>query len=396
MNALFFMQAETHSKKTQLVLGGIVLVLLIIAYFIFKGSAPSTSAGMRGGVVPVAAAVAKTESLDLYIDAIGTVTPVSTVTVTSRVAGQITEVNFKEGQFVKKGDLLAIIDPRPYQAVLEQEQGQLQRDLAVLKNAQLDLARYTDAYQQHAIPEQQYATQQAVVEGDSGLVRVDQANVAAAQVNVDYTRIVSPIDGRVGLRQIDAGNIVQANGSLPLTTITQLQPITVMFTLAEDRLSDILPSLNTGKALMAFAYDRTQQKLLGAGKLITLDNQIDVTTGTVKGRAIFSNNEKLLFPNQFVNVRLKYKTLDAVVVVPTIAVQMNNDQRFVYAVDKQNTVSIRPVKVLAAEGDATAVAGVKENETVVTDGFDRLLTGTKVVIRQPGSEKSMNRPAGAP
>lgn len=390
------MQPKTQTKKNKLVIGAVLVLVVIAGLFVFRGSSSHASAGMRGGAVPVTAATAKVGSLDLYIDAIGTVTPVSTVTVTSRVAGQITEVNFKEGQYVKKGDLLAIIDPRPYQAALEQAQGQLQRDLAVLKNAQLDLARYTDAYQQHAIPEQQYATQQAVVEGDAGLVRVDQANVAAAQVNVDYTRIVSPIDGRVGLRQIDAGNIVQANGSLPLTTITQLQPITVIFTLAEDCLSDILPSLNSGKALMAYAYDRTQQKLLGVGKLITLDNQIDVTSGTVKGRALFSNNEKLLFPNQFVNALLKYKTLDAAVLVPTIAVQMNNDQRFVYVVDKQNSVSIRPVKVVATEGDITAVSGIKENEVVVTDGFDRLITGTKVSIRQPSSDKSMNRSAGAP
>ncbi|MEI6590106.1 MAG: efflux RND transporter periplasmic adaptor subunit [Verrucomicrobiota bacterium] len=388
------MQQATQPKQNRLLISSGIAIVIVGAYFFLRDSSPSAPAGMRGGVVPVAASVAKVGNLDLYIDAIGSVTPVSTVTVTSRVAGQISEINFKEGQLVKKGDLLAVVDPRPYQAVLEQAQGQLQRDQAILKNAQLDLARYTDAYHQHAIPEQQYATQQALVEGDSGLVRLDEGNVAAAQVNVDYTRITSPIDGRVGLRLIDAGNIVQANGNLALTTITQLQPITVVFTLAEDRLLDVLPSINATQALTVLAFDRTQQKQIGLGKLITIDNQIDPTTGTVKGRALFSNQEKLLFPNQFVNARLRYKTLKNVVLIASSAVQMNNDQRFVYVVDENKVVSLRPVKVLATEADITAVTGINESETIVTDGFDRLQNGIKVVIRAPSAEKSANRANG--
>ena len=388
------MQQATQPKQNRLLISSGIAIVIVGAYFFLRDSSPSAPAGMRGGVVPVAASVAKVGNLDLYIDAIGSVTPVSTVTVTSRVAGQISEINFKEGQLVKKGDLLAVVDPRPYQAVLEQAQGQLQRDQAILKNAQLDLARYTDAYHQHAIPEQQYATQQALVEGDSGLVRLDEGNVAAAQVNVDYTRITSPIDGRVGLRLIDAGNIVQANGNLALTTITQLQPITVVFTLAEDRLLDVLPSINATQALTVLAFDRTQQKQIGLGKLITIDNQIDPTTGTVKGRALFSNQEKLLFPNQFVNARLRYKTLKNVVLIASSAVQMNNDQRFVYVVDENKVVSLRPVKVLATEADITAVTGINESETIVTDGFDRLQNGIKVVIRAPSVEKSANRANG--
>jgi multidrug efflux system membrane fusion protein len=388
------MQQATQPKQNRLLISSGIAIVIVGAYFFLRDSSPSAPAGMRGGVVPVAASVAKVGNLDLYIDAIGSVTPVSTVTVTSRVAGQISEINFKEGQLVKKGDLLAVVDPRPYQAVLEQAQGQLQRDQAILKNAQLDLARYTDAYHQHAIPEQQYATQQALVEGDSGLVRLDEGNVAAAQVNVDYTRITSPIDGRVGLRLIDAGNIVQANGNLALSTITQLQPITVVFTLAEDRLLDVLPSINATQALTVLAFDRTQQKQIGLGKLITIDNQIDPTTGTVKGRALFSNQEKLLFPNQFVNARLRYKTLKNVVLIASSAVQMNNDQRFVYVVDENKVVSLRPVKVLATEADITAVTGINESETIVTDGFDRLQNGIKVVIRAPSAEKSANRANG--
>ncbi len=388
------MQQATQPKQNRLLISSGIAIVIVGAYFFLRDSSPSAPAGMRGGVVPVAASVAKVGNLDLYIDAIGSVTPVSTVTVTSRVAGQISEINFKEGQLVKKGDLLAVVDPRPYQAVLEQAQGQLQRDQAILKNAQLDLARYTDAYHQHAIPEQQYATQQALVEGDSVLVRLDEGNVEAAQDNEDYTRITSPIDGRVGLRLIDAGNIVQANGNLALTTITQLQPITVVFTLAEDRLLDVLPSINATQALTVLAFDRTQQKQIGLGKLITIDNQIDPTTGTVKGRALFSNQEKLLFPNQFVNARLRYKTLKNVVLIASSAVQMNNDQRFVYVVDENKVVSLRPVKVLATEADITAVTGINESETIVTDGFDRLQNGIKVVIRAPSAEKSANRANG--
>jgi len=241
--------------------------------------------GQGAGAVPVSTVAVKLGSLDIYIDGIGTVIPTSTISVTSRVVGELTEVDYKEGQIVKKGDLLAVIDPRPYQATLDQAKGQLARDQAMLRNAQLDLARYQDAYRQHAIPEQQLATQQSTVDGDAGIVQLDQGNLESAQVNMDYTRIVSPIDGRVGLRQVDPGNIVQANGTVPLATITQLQPITVIFTIAEDSLSDVLPAVGLGQPLRVLALDRSQEKQLATGTLLTLDTQVDPTTGTVKARA---------------------------------------------------------------------------------------------------------------
>jgi multidrug efflux system membrane fusion protein len=364
----------------------VAVVAIVVLSFARQGVCQTAGAGGRAAAaVPVSTAVVKLGNLDVYIDAIGTVTPVSTVTVTSRVVGELTEVAYREGQIVKKGDLLAIIDPRPYQAALMQAQGQLARDQALLRNARLDLARYDHAYQQHAIPEQERATQQAAVDGDAGIVQLDQGNLEAAQVNVDYTRIVSPINGRVGLRQVDPGNIVQANGTVPLATITQLQPITVIFTIAEDRLSDVLPELDQGRTLRVLALDRSQQKQLAAGTLLTLDNQIDPTTGTVKARAVFPNQANELFPNQFVNARLLLKTLDQVDLIPSAAVQMNDAQRFIYVVQPDGVVQSRSVKVTAIDGETAAVTGVQPGENVVTDGFDRLQNGMKVSIRRAGA-----------
>jgi multidrug efflux system membrane fusion protein len=256
------------------------------------------------------------------------------------------------------------------------------------------LERYDDAYRQHAIPEQQRATQQATVDGDAGLVRLDEGNLAAAQVNVDYTRIVSPIDGRVGLRQVDPGNIIQANGTTPFATITQLQPITVIFTIAEDHLSEVLDEMNKGHALRVLALDRSQQKQLAEGTLMTLDNQVDPTTGTVKARAQFSNDHSELFPNQFVNARLLLKTLEQVSLIPSVAVQLNDTKRFVYVIQADSTVQTRPIQVTAVDGEVTAVTGVQPGENVVTDGFDRVQVGAKVSIKRP--DAATGAPAGAP
>jgi multidrug efflux system membrane fusion protein len=321
-------------------------------------------------------------SIDIYLDALGTVTPVSTVTVTSRVGGELTEVRYQEGQMVKKNDLLAVIDPRPYAASVLQAQGQLARDQAQLKNARLDLIRYQSAYEQHAVPEQQLATQQAVVEQDSGVVTLDEGILAAAQINVDYTRIVSPIDGRVGLRAVDSGNIVLANGPTALATITQLQPITVIFTLAEDDLSKVAEQIAAGHTLRVDALDREQQHTLAQGTLITLDNQINPATGTVRARATFPNLKNELFPSQFVNARLYVKTLTQVDLVPTAAIQRNSDAAFVYVVQADSTVKSTDVKIVATEAEVSAVTGVKPGDQLVTDGFDKLQSGVKIVIRQ--------------
>jgi membrane fusion protein, multidrug efflux system len=333
--------------------------------------------------INVAAAPAKTGDIDIYLDALGTVTPVYTVTVASRVAGELTEVRFKEGQLVKKNELLAVVDPRPYVAVLLQAQGQLSRDNASLKNARIDLTRYENSFKEHAIPQQTLATQQATVDQDEGTVKLDQGNLAAAQVNVDYTRIVSPIDGRVGLRAVDPGNIVPANGTTGIAVITQLQPITVIFTIAEDSLSDVTDQMAQGQTLAVKALDRTKQKQIADGTLLTVDNQINTTTGTVRARATFANTHNELFPNQFVNARLLVKTLKQVTLVPDAAIQRNNDQAFVYVIQSDNSVKAQNVKILAAEGGVSAVTDVTADQQLVTDGFDKLQNGSKIAVRKP-------------
>jgi multidrug efflux system membrane fusion protein len=355
--------------------------VLVVAFFLFGRSKPK--APPAPPPIPVSAEAVKLGSIDVYLDALGTVVPVYTVTITSRVAGELTEVDYQEGKMVKKGDLLAVIDPRPYGALVLQAQGQLARDLALLKNARIDLDRYRDAYAQHAIPEQQLATQEALVDQDEGAVKLDQGNLAAAQVNLDYTRIVSPIDGRVGLRGVDPGNIVSADGTVALATITQLQPITVIFNLAEDDLGQVAAPIAAGTLLPVKALDRTQTRVIATGSLITIDNQINPTTGTVRARAVFPNLSNELFPNQFVNARLLVKTLSQVDLAPVAAIQRNNDAAFVYAVQPNGTVQSRGVKIVAVEGEVAAVTGLDPGDELVTDGFDKLQNGSKVVVRKP-------------
>jgi membrane fusion protein, multidrug efflux system len=336
--------------------------------------------------IQVTTAPVKLGNIDVYLDALGTVTPVYTVTVESRVAGEITEVRFKEGQLVKKNDLLAVIDPRPYVAALLQAQGQLSRDEAALKNARIDLVRYQNSYKEHAIPQQQLATQQATVDQDEGTVKLDRGNLAAAQVNVDYTRIVSPIDGRVGLRNIDPGNIVAANGTSGLCVITQLQPITVIFTIAEDDLGEVTAEMASGRAMPVQALDRSKQHQIAAGSLITVDNQVNTTTGTVRARATFPNTHNELFPSQFVNARLLVKTLTQVNLVPQAAIQRNNDVAFVYVEQPDSTVKSVNVTILATEAGTSAITAVKAGDQLVTDGFDKLQNGSKIAHRKAPPE----------
>ncbi len=335
------------------------------------------------GGVPVSVDMVRRGNMPVYISSIGTVTPVYTVTVTSRVVGELVEVHYKEGQIVQKGDLLAVIDPRPYDAAYVQAQGQLARDQALLNNARIDLQRYTTAMATHAIPEQTYATQQAAVAQDEGTVKLDQGNLDAAKVNVDYTRITAPISGRVGLRLVDPGNIVAANGTTGLLSIAQLQPITVIFPMAEDYISEVEHEVRLGHSLRVDALDREDQHELAQGTLLTLDNSIDTTTGTVRVRATFANTNYELFPNEFVNARLLVKTLQGVSIAPGAAIQRNGDQAFVYVVDpKTSTVQLRNVTVTQTSGNSAAVTGVNPGETVVTDGFDRLDNGVRVSLKQ--------------
>jgi multidrug efflux system membrane fusion protein len=374
-------RAHSQAKRRRILWIGIMVCLLVAAWLLFFRPKPKPAPPTPA--IPVSAGTVTKGSIDIYLDALGTVTPVYTVTVTSRVTGELTEVDYQEGQMVKKGDLLAVIDPRPYQAALLQAQGQLARDEALLKNANLDLGRYQNAFLQHAVPEQEVATQQALVDQDAGVVKLDQGNLDAAQVNVDYTRIVSPIDGRVGLRDVDPGNIVSANGTTGLTTITQLQPITVIFNLAEDDLGSVVKQTNAGKTLRVDALDRSQEHSLAQGSLITLDNQINPATGTVRARATFPNLRNELFPNQFVNARLLVRTLANVDLAPASAIQRNSDAAFVYVVQANGTAQSRTVKILATEGEVTAVTGVNPGDKLVTDGFDKLQNGSKIVVRQP-------------
>jgi multidrug efflux system membrane fusion protein len=340
--------------------------------------------GRRGGTgpIPVSAEKVKLGNMGIYINSIGTVTPVYTVSITSRVAGQLMEVHYKEGQIVHKGDLLATIDARPYQAVYMQAQGQLQRDQALLANAKIDLDRYKAAYEQHAIPQQTMATQESLINQDEGVVKIDQGNVDAAKVNVDYTSITAPITGRVGLRPVDPGNIVQANGTTALLTITQLQPITVIFPMAEDYIHEVATQMRAGHTLRVDALDRDNSTHLATGTLLTLDNQVDVGTGTVKVKASFANGDYRLFPNEFVNAKLLVKTLKGVTLIPVAAIQHNNEISFVYVInDSNNTVKSQNVTITSTDGTEAAVTGVTAGETIVTDGFDRLQDGAKVSIR---------------
>jgi multidrug efflux system membrane fusion protein len=373
----------------------IVLGVLIVAWLLFKWLYTPKAKPAVVPAIPVAAGTVKQGDINIYLDELGTVTPVYTVTVASRVAGELTEVRYKEGQIVKRNDLLAVIDPRPYAALVVQAQGQLVRDEALLKNARIDLVRYQNSYKEHAIPEQQLATQEALVEQDEGTVTLDKGNLDAAQVNLDYTRIASPIDGRVGLRLVDPGNIVPANGTTGIATITQLQPITVIFTIAEDNLGEVSEQIEAGHKLTVTALDRTQKSTLSTGTLLTLDNQINVATGTVRARASFANAHNELFPNQFVNVRLLVKTLAGVDLVPDAAIQRNNDVAFLYVVQPDSTVQSRNIKILASDAGVSAITGAEPNEQVVTDGFDKLQNGTKISIKTPPGAAAPGRPAPA-
>jgi multidrug efflux system membrane fusion protein len=317
------------------------------------------------------------------LNALGTVTPVYTVTVTSRVQGEITQVYYHEGQMVRKGDPLVEIDPRPYQAALTQVEGQLAHDQAVLTEAKIDLERYRQALNRNAIAKQQVDDQEQVVLQDEGTVKNDEGMLANAKVNLVYTHITAPIEGRVGLRLVDPGNILQANSTTALVVITQLQPITVIFSIAEDHLSQIQQQLLKGKKLTVDAFDREGSTKLASGVLLTLDNVIDPTTGTLKLKAIFDNKDNALFASQFVNVKLLVDTQHNVTLIPAPAIQRNAQGAFVYAIKSDQTASMRTIVPSTTDGAVTAVQGVEPQEVVAVSGFDKLLDGAKVAVRAP-------------
>jgi multidrug efflux system membrane fusion protein len=329
--------------------------------------------------VSIIAVRAHTGTIHEYFDGLGTVTPIYTVTIKSRVDGQLMNVLYKEGNYVKQGDLLIEIDPRPYQVQLEQAQGQLAKDQSALENARLDLRRYTTLLGQNAIQEQQVATQRSTVAQDQALVQVDQAQVHSAELNITYTKITAPISGRIGLRLVDPGNIVHASDATGLLVITQTDPISVLFTLAEDQLPIVMQKLAAGTILPVTVFDRDMKTQFASGTVTTVDNQIDQTTGTVRVRATFDNKNNTLFPNQFVNARLLIKEKPGVVVIPSATVQRNSNSTFVYLVTKDNTVSVRNVAVGTTDGDNVEItSGLRASDVVVLTGVDKLQDGTPV------------------
>ena len=336
-----------------------VVVLGGIAWWARRGTDPAAKSGGDPASRPVVVttAVARQGDIGIYLNALGTVTPVYTVTVTSRVQGQITQVYYREGQMVRKGDPLIEIDPRPYQAALTQVEGQLAHDQAVLNEAKIDLDRYQQALNRNAIAKQQFDDQQQVVLQDEGTVKNDEGQLANAKVNLVYTHITAPIAGRVGLRLVDPGNIVQANSNTALVVITQLQPITVIFSIAEDFLAQIQQQLRQGKKLPVDAFNREASTKIASGTLLTLDNVIDPTTGTLKLKAIFDNSDAALFPSQFVNVKMLVDTQHNVTLIPTPAIQRNAQGAFVYVIKSDQTASIRTITPGTTDGTVTAVRG---------------------------------------
>src|SRR5215472_6149440 len=326
------------------ILAGTLLLGIVIGLVHRHKTVQTNRAKPASGPPPVqvTTAVVRKGEIGVYVNALGVVTPVPTVMVKSRVDGQLMSVNYVEGQMVHEGDSLVEVDPRPFQAQLTQAEGQLARDKALLENAHVDLDRYQTAYSKNAIPKQQLDTQHATVHQYEGTVKFDQGQVDNARLQLNYSHITAPISGRVGLRLVDAGNIVHATDTNPLAVITQLKPITLIFSVAEDYLPQIQQQLNLGKKLVVEAYDRAQQNKLATGSLLTLDNQIDTTTGTVKLKALFTNEDNALFPNQFVNARLLVNTEGDATVVPSVAVQRNAQGAFVYVVQTNETVAMRP------------------------------------------------------
>jgi membrane fusion protein, multidrug efflux system len=351
--------------------------------------------GAGGGPVTLTIATATKGSIGVYLDSIGTVTPVYTASITSQVTGPVMAVHFTEGQIVRKGDSLIDIDPRPFQATLLQAQGTLERDQAILAQAIMDRDRFRDAWARNAIPKQQLDDQEKIVLQDAGTVKNDQGTVAFDQVQLDYCHITAPISGRVGLRLVDPGNVVQSSGTVTLAVITQLQPITVIFTIPEDNLGQVQPRLRQRVKLPVLALDRAALKQIANGTLLTLDNQIDTTTGTVKGRASFDNRDAALFPNEFVNTRLLVSTLQGATIIPSSAIQQNGNQSFVYVI-QDNTAHQRTVKRGVSEGDNTSVTGINPGDVVANSSFDRLTDKAKIVVSKQPMPTSSNLGSSAP
>ncbi len=367
----------------------LLLVAAIVAagirYFPWPDTQPKNSGRPPAGA-PVSVGVATVEkgNMPVTLSQLGTVTPLAMVTVKTQISGYLMQVAFKEGQMVNKGDFLAQIDPRPYQVALAQAEGQLAKDQALLKNAQLDLVRYNTLVAQNSVAKQTRDTQESLVGQNQATIKSDQAQIDAQKLNLTYCRIISPVTGRVGLRQVDAGNYVQTSDPNGIVVVTQLQPISVIFTLPEDNLPEVMKRVRAGATLPVTAFDRTGANEIAKGKLDTVDNQIDPTTGTVKLRAIFDNEQETLFPNQFVNVKLLVNTLPDADIVPNSAIQRGAPGTFVYLVKPDRTATVQKVKLGPSDGQRIAIlSGLQPGDSVVIDGADRLRDGAKITVAPP-------------
>lgn len=400
------MQASNSRSPRRWLLGLLILLLVAaLAWWLWPAATPGhkDASGGRGGKgmgmggrpgfggstdpVPVRVEPVTVGDFPLYYKALGTMTATNTVNVRSRVAGELVKIHFKEGQQVKAGDLLAEIDPRTYRIALQQAEGTLAQNQAQLKNAQVDLARYKGLYAEDSIAKQTLDTAEAQVAQFQGLVKTNQAQVNDARLNLEFTQIRAPINGRVGLRQLDLGNLVAANDTNALVVITQTEPISVAFTLPETELDTVLQRYRSGASLPVEAWDRSDSKLQSKGVLASIDNQIDTTTGTLKFKGRFENKDLALFPNQFVNVRLLADTLKQVVMAPAAAIQFGNDGTFAYVVNDQSTVNVRKLKVGASDGEHSVILdGLKAGDRLVLEGTDRLREGTKVEVVENSSQ----------
>jgi len=379
-----------------------LLILVLVVVLIWhhhesakKAAAAAAAARAKAAGITISTAAAQKGDIGVYLEAIGTVTPVYTDSITSQVTGLVIAVHFNEGQMVKKGDPLIDIDPRPFRATLLQAQGALERDQNVLAQAEMDAQRYRDAWASKAIAKQILDDQEKLVLQERGTVKNDEGTVQYDQVQLDFCHITAPISGRMGLRLVDPGNVVQSSGTVTLAVITQMQPITVIFTIPEDSLGSVQAGMRKKAGLSTDAFDRTAQKKIASGKLLTLDNQIDTTTGTVKGRAVFDNKNIALFPNQFVNTRLLVDTLKGVTLIPASAIQQNGQASFVYVI-QDNVAHQRSIKPGVTDSGNTQVDGINPGDVVANSGFDKLQDNSKVVVSNKpasGSTSGSNAPA---